>query len=248
MIRLQGIEQHPRYRDDRNIVAQFNPYFSDPFLRYIIMLAIEGPYKFRNPEKIVEQAIEEAVLLKNKKVKNEALSHLKEILIAFVSSEHYMNNVRGTLLEQLIRYAGPEECTYVYEPDKHSLQEVKVYHEESSYHNGDSLQNLDIAFFHKGNRIRMNCYEVETFQAYEVKCNVNTFAAHSLELIKRGKTAKESSSYRKLQYVKEMSSHFKGMASIAICSLHDPRQYVKQLLKEQEFDCIHIWNPLDDNG
>ncbi len=248
MIRLEGIEQHPRYRDDRNIVARFNPYLSDPFLRYVIMLAIEGPYKFRDPQKIVEQAFEEATIMKNKKVKYDSLSHFKELLIAFVSSENDMNNVRGTLFEQLIRYAGSKECTYSYEPAKNSLQEVKVYHKESSYHNGGSLQNLDVAFFDKGNRIEMNCYEVEIFTAYEIKCSINTFVAHSLELIRRGKTAKESSSYRKLQYVKEMSIHFKGIALIGICSLHQPRQYVKQLLKEQEFDGIHIWNPLDDEG
>ncbi|MBO0961011.1 hypothetical protein J1P26_15020 [Neobacillus sp. MM2021_6] len=243
MIRLEGTEEHPRFNNSDHIVENFNKYLTNSFYRYVIMLSIQGTYKFRDPNNRVENAISEASLMIDTTPDEGELASLREVLLIFVLSKRYMDDFRGPLFEQIIRFSGPENPINNYNPKCNSLEEGQIFCERTSYNNGDCDKNVDLVFFEEGLRINPNCFEVERFIACEVKCNINSFITGIVNALRKGKELMAISNYTKLLYLKEIVSHFLGLSTVLICTLNGISAFSKGFLKDHDLECLGIWEP-----
>lgn len=241
---LKGIEEYPRYNEN-HIVGKFNKYLDNNFYRFVIMKSIQDPYKFRDFHKIIEEAIEWAQLCDYELPEKEELNDFKDLLYDFISTKSIMEDYRGTLLEQVIRFQGPDEFIGDYNPNN-ALEEVKVYCDRLEYENGGSDKNVDLTFFNDSIRQSHGVFSVNNFIACEVKCNINTFIYNIINAINKGKDLEKNSNYQKMMYLDDMSKKFNEEVCVTICSINHKNALTETFLKENNLDHIKIWNPLNN--
>ncbi|MED4019141.1 hypothetical protein [Sutcliffiella cohnii] len=246
MIRLKGIEQHPRYSNAGHIIEGFNRYLLNRNYRLITMNVIAESYsKFRDPNNLVNEAIEEVKLVENvDMIEDDEFLEFKKLIVSFISSENDMNNHRGTLFEQIIRNHGPESTFTSYLPQQNSLEVARIYCETSNYNNGNCQKNVDIVFFDKGKKVHQDCFDVFQFIAYEIKCNINNFIKGIKKSTKISNDPIHNNNFAKLVYLKEMSEHFGENGKVFICTLNSIRAEHKSFFIEHKLDIIQIYEPI----
>ena len=203
------------------------------------MNSITHTTKFREPEKIVDDIINEAELFNYYFSEIEKMT-FKEVLLNYLNhiQQHDNLDLRGPIFEQIMRFSGPiHKDIDDYNPINHSLEEVKVYSEKRKYNNGDSNKDVDIVFFPA-------CSEgFQWFLAYELKVNLNNFIKSIFIAIESGQKMNMNNNYQKLMYLKKMRNTFNDIGLIGICYLSDLQKEVHDFIKEHFNDLI-LCNPL----